>query len=676
MRELLARFIQSFQRAISAEMDAMRASLGPFEVALKEGRATEKLEEDGTRPWVYDFTVASANDKLVAGMECSLRHEQSEYLVAIDRLDRGSVRLSSAGEIPLGEGSWILVLYPWFLYEKLQVALAETPGLFPQNALRLFGKYSPSFDEQTLDLPHRELNASQVRAVELCCRSNLAFVWGPPGTGKTMTLGHIVTELLHQGYRVLVTSTTNAAVDQALAKLADLSAAATYFSAGQVLRIGQMQGETFGASLGEVLSRLTRDHQQRLERLEERLGEVRNAIRDCAALREKMGQARIEEQIDLFAPPRPDPGISAAQEAVFSPRYQRHFVDLDPDAQQDRVDRRQARLEGLALLCQARIEDLWRDLRRQEAMAVGQARVILATMTNVYLSKLLGSEHFDVVIVEEAGMAILPVLFYCAARAREKVIMVGDPKQLPPIVQSRDPYVRQAMGRSIFAVTVPDPRYSEIVVLLEMQYRMHPVIGRLVSDMFYDGRLGDGEGMQERAALAARHPYPDQALVVVDTEGATRCATHPGSFSRFNQVSAGYCVGLARKALQDGVDSIGIITPYVEQARLIRKELAASREREGVVECSTVHRFQGNERDLIILDTVDAEPLDPGVLLAGRGPESDAAHLLNVSISRARGKLVIVADIAYFKARSPDSLINRLLERAVRGGVKVSMDAE
>ena len=46
MQELLAKFIQSFQRAISGEMDAMRASLGPFEVMLKDGRATGMLDEE------------------------------------------------------------------------------------------------------------------------------------------------------------------------------------------------------------------------------------------------------------------------------------------------------------------------------------------------------------------------------------------------------------------------------------------------------------------------------------------------------------------------------------------------------------------------------------------------------------------------------------------------------
>ena len=676
MQEILAKFIQSFQRAIGAEMDAMRASLGLFEVELSNGAAAGEHEEDGTRTWLYDFGILQANDKLAVGMECSLRHEQSEYLVAITRLEKRSIQLSSSGEISLLEGAWTLVLYPWFLYERLQLALAgleNSEGFFIHNALRLFGKYPPEFSSRVPCLAHPELNESQVKAVELCTRSSLAFVWGPPGTGKTMTLGHIVADLLDQGYRVLVTSTTNAAVDQALGKLAGLPQAEEYFQAGQVVRIGQVQGQSFGASLEEVVNQLNQEGRKRREHLEQRGLEIRATIQAGRALLAQMHAASSEEQMDLFAPRRLDPGLQGLQGAVFSANYLRSFRNLDAAAQRNRVERRLARLEKLEGLCTAGLEEVRRQLRLREVGAVQRARLVLSTMTNVYLSKLLVPERFDVVIVEEAGMAILPVLFYCAALAREKVIMVGDPKQLPPIIQARDAYVRQAMGRGIFAVTVPDPLGSDIVVLLETQYRMHPLIGQLVSEIFYAGRLYHGEETQERVILAARRPYPDAALVVVDTRGKTRCTTQPGSYSRLNETSARFCVELAQEAVRDGADSIGIITPYVEQARLIRKGLSTKGLRDGMVECSTVHRFQGNERDMIILDTVDAEPLPPGVLLAGEGADSSAANLLNVSISRARGKLVLVADIGYFKKHVPDGLISRLLKQAVRVGEQVEM---
>jgi superfamily I DNA and/or RNA helicase len=290
----------------------------------------------------------------------------------------------------------------------------------------------------------------------------------------------------------------------------------------------------------------------------------------------------------------------------------------------------------------------------------------------MYISTLLKAERFDVVIVEEAGMAVLPTLFYCAGLAAKKIIAVGDPRQLPPIVLSRDRFVRQAMGRNIFEVTAPDPARSDIVVMLDIQYRMHPDIGSLVSRLFYDGRLTSDRSTASRKDIAARRPYPGQTLVVVDTEGSCACARAEGSFSRFNQNTAEACVALAAEAIAAGIDSIAIITPYAQQSRLISGLLSRAGLSETKVECRTVHRFQGNERDMVILDTVDTRPEKPGVLLAG---DASAANLLNVSLSRAKGKLVIVSDVEFFHTCAPGSPIDRVLSAAIEDGIRVRLPA-
>jgi superfamily I DNA and/or RNA helicase len=157
--------------------------------------------------------------------------------------------------------------------------------------------------------------------------------------------------------------------------------------------------------------------------------------------------------------------------------------------------------------------------------------------------------------------------------------------------------------------------------------------------------------------------------VVVDTAGTTRCSARAGSFSRSNESSAALCVELAADALAAGIGSIAVITPYADQAREIQRRLAKLGDGTQV-ECSTVHRFQGHERDMVIFDTVDAPPLRPGVLLSGRGEGASAANLINVSLSRARVKLVIVSDVEHFRTYAPESLINQLHAAAVRAVVK------
>jgi hypothetical protein len=58
----------------------------------------------------------------------------------------------------------------------------------------------------------------------------------------------------------------------------------------------------------------------------------------------------------------------------------------------------------------------------------------------------------------------------------------------------------------------------------------------------------------------------------------------------------------------------------------------------------------------------------PGVLLSERGARSTAQNLINVAISRARGKLIVVADVRYFEQRAPGSVVTRMVVRALAAG--------
>jgi molybdopterin-guanine dinucleotide biosynthesis protein len=673
IQPLLERFISSFQKAIRAEMEAMRQRLGPFEVPLTQGRSLDPAEGEPGRSYV--FKVLQSNDKLVPQLECTLRYNGGEILVTITDLRQEEVTVRADRPISLSGDNYTLVIYPWFLYEKLQVALeslVNADTFFPDKALLLFGYGQPGQDLQPLQLEHPGLNDSQLQAVQLCSDSTLVFVWGPPGTGKTTTLGHIVTELLNQGQRLLVTSTTNAAVDQALAHLNRLPEAQTYFERGQMVRIGQTGAETFGASLKEVVKRLNSATQVRMEYLRERRQQASRQIKQCDLLLERLQADTQPQQLDLFQPVQSDLLAVRDLTPLFSEKLARTLLPLPGKQQQVWVAHRRQRLETVLDLCRQQTAQLSQELRQQEVVVVQKARVILATMTNVYLSSLLQPERFDVVIVEEAGMAILPTLFYCAALARAKIIVVGDPQQLPPIVQAHDDYVYRAMGRTIFEVADQKSLTDETMVMLDIQYRMHPVIGDLVSRLFYQSKLRHAENTLQREAIAGKPPFPGAPLVVLDTAGRTTCTTEPGGFSRFNEKTAHRCVELAVEAVRVGIQSVAIITPYVAQSRLIRQQLARFPREAGQVECRTVHRFQGNERDLVILDTVDTAPLTPGVLLTDQSPSSSAKNLLNVSLSRARGKLVIIADVAYFNRAAPESLINELLAQAIQAGVRAS----
>ncbi len=688
MKILLERFVKSFNKAINAEMQAMRQRMGPFEVPLNNPRllidhastfhktaSSKEAVSEAVTDKIYQFDISQPNDKLMLQAECTLVYPDTEILTTITGIEKDYLTLKCRDHIPLDAIAYRLVIYPWFLYEKLQLALkalqgtAHTAPFYIANAFMLFGKGGVRQDQRTLLNSHAALNPSQNQAVQLCLNSNLAFVWGPPGTGKTTTLGHIVTELLAHNYRILLTSTTNAAVDQALAKLATLDSASTFFQAGQVLRLGQTNTETFGTSLDQVVRQLHEKTQTQLKKLRSRQLALRRQLQGCEALLTKFEVERQPLQLNLFQDTTPEVVTHHELSLVFSSKLTQKIRAWSVKDQQQAVLRRQTRLQTCLRLTEEKVSQLVNYLQGQEQPVVQQAQVVLATMTNVYLSSLLQEERFDVVIVEEAGMAILPTIFYCATLAAEKVIVVGDPKQLLPIVQSRDDYVRRAMGRNIFDVTVPKPDESDIVVMLNMQYRMHPQIGDLVSQMFYQGKLHNHQSTLKRKAITDKQPYPGHPLVVCDTHGQTVCTTQAGSYSRFNQQTAQLCVDLALEATQAALISVAIITPYAEQSRLIRRLLAQTPRNTGQIECQTIHRFQGSERDLVILDTVDTIPLAPGVLLADQSPLSSAKNLINVSISRARGKLIIISDIAYFQQRAPQSVVSDMLIRVAQTGL-------
>lgn len=661
---LLSRFVAAFKRGLEREVAAMRASSETFELPLAGG---EQL--DAHR---YAFELTEPSDRLAAGSECSLRTPRGEQRVTIERCEDGRLTVTCEAAIDLAARPLVLVVAPWFLYDRLVLALDELDAdRHPVSlALALFGKRAPGRvpgrAARPLRCDHAALNPSQRAAVELCTGSELAFLWGPPGTGKTQTLTHVVEELLAHDRRILLASTTNAAIDQVLAKLAARPWFAAAVESGTLVRLGRSDEDTFGAELADVVSRMQGARRAAIDRLRARIAEVEQQLQRGDRLLAEAAVAAVPQQ-SLFV--EPAAGLRpAALASVFPPGLADAVARLPPPDQSAALRLRLARLTRLRGLARERIAHHAAALRDLEDQVVGRARVVMCTLTHAYLSPVMKAQRFDVLIAEEAGMATLPALFLAACRCTDQAIMVGDPRQLPPIVHARDEVVQRAIGRSVFDVTIPDPARSDLVALLDVQYRMHPAIGELVGRLFYDGRLRHAADDARSHAIAARAPYPGMPLVVVDTAARTACQRPAKGTSRVNPASAELTAELARQAVAGGAASVAVITPYAAQARDIQRQLAARRV--AGVECATIHRFQGRECDVVILDLVDAAPMRPGLLLSG-GPRSDAAQLLNVSLSRARGKLILVADVGYFEHHAPGSAVTAILAEASRGGARI-----
>jgi hypothetical protein len=671
MDALVSRFIESFTKAIRLEMEAMKQRLGSFEIQLSSGEMLTDSPASTTarNRKRYAFAIYQRDGKLIPGVDCTFRCDGPDVLVTVVGVDNNRVVLESPTVLDLTASRKMLVIYPWFLYERLIDSLervAEDTTLFPEFAMKAFGKLDigvldDSSDRKLHPSTLASLNQGQIDAVRLCLCSDLSFIWGPPGTGKTTTLASILSELASLNDRILVASTTNAAVDQVAATLIESGDLSREIDEGAILRVGDCGAEARACSLDMVRKKLRSVRKEKTDEAH-RVAETLDArVNGLDALLKRVRMEGEGGQFELFKP--------AADDGDFIDEFRRLLGDEGP-AIAASIDREDVLVENIATaraelaITRGNILALRSKSDPTESEVIERARIVLTTMANLYVSEKLQGERFDTVILEEAGMAVLPAVFYCAALASKRLACIGDPRQLPPIVQSDAEYVRKAMGRSIFEVTVPDGADEPGVALLSRQYRMHPHISSIVSEVFYDGKLEDDPRTAQRGDIAKGEPFPGHVVAVADLGGSSACVRAEGSGSRVNEESARRAVAFAIEAERSGMQSVGIITPYVAQARRIR-ELAAD-QKTSSIECSTVHRFQGHESDCIIFDFTDAAPMDPGVLLVGDGFERQSANLLNVSISRARGKLILLAEVAYFASFPSCGTVNRILAAASR----------
>jgi superfamily I DNA and/or RNA helicase len=190
-----------------------------------------------------------------------------------------------------------------------------------------------------------------------------------------------------------------------------------------------------------------------------------------------------------------------------------------------------------------------------------------------------------------------------------------------------------------------------LVQMLLRQRRMHPDVSALVNRRFYGGRLRDHASL-DRLRAAAMEPAPEQGTVVVSTEGVDDArAEHTPSQSRRNRGSARVAASLAAWFAQ--TVRVGLITPYNGQVALLKRHLKSIDDNElrSRIQVGTIHTFQGSEREVIIWDLVETADLELGRLFrddAGR-------RLVNVAVSRAQGKLVVVGAPSAFSPRRSGS---------------------
>jgi hypothetical protein len=315
-------------------------------------------------------------------------------------------------------------------------------------------------------------------------------------------------------------------------------------------------------------------------------------------------------------------------------------------------------LEGL----QEQLEAVESELADIEKKIIGAAQVVATTLAKTYMNNNVSERRFDVVIIDEVSMASLPAVYTVASHANQSVVIIGDPQQLPPIVQAKTNHAKEWLGKDLFALrrillsSAKAGRRDS--ALLTEQARMHPHIAEIVRHHVYAGLLNNSPRVMNNEALqryTAIQPLPGLPVLLCDTSDASPVATAPEGKSRINAYHALCAIELARRALatlperqlQRGEFRIGLITPYRKQAQLLQ-QLVKDAGLTDVIRAGTVHRFQGLEAEVIIFDTVESPILRPSPLTAGIWG-SNAMRLTNVAMTRAKYKLIVVANYPYLQ---------------------------
>ncbi len=259
---------------------------------------------------------------------------------------------------------------------------------------------------------------------------------------------------------------------------------------------------------------------------------------------------------------------------------------------------------------------------------LAEAQVITSTFGTLarqgpYLPKV------QVAVVDEATQAIEPAV-WTAVGLVDRVVLVGDPKQLGPVVRSpNNPLSTSLLDRLLHTSDLPMP-------MLEVQHRMSQGIQALV-DGIYDGRLRAHPSVASRtlSELGVQGRFADRSAVWIDTAGAGwEEQRDPVTHSLLNEGEAVLVERVVRMLLEDGVhpDDIGVIAPYSAQVARLSKALPE-------VKVATVNAFQGREKEAIVCSWVRSN--DTGEL----GFVADERRL-TVALTRARRLLVNIGDSA------------------------------
>lgn len=428
------------------------------------------------------------------------------------------------------------------------------------------------------------LNVSQLEALEKTLRSgDVAFIHGPPGTGKTTTLVQVIKQTIKVEKQVLVCAPSNAAVDLLVDKLSEQGL--------HVLRIGHPARVT-EQSLSKTLDARIASHPNYSE---------------LRSLRKNMEQLR-----------------------AMASKHKRNY------GWKEKEQRRQLKQEVRSMKADADmlefhiINDLLQTTEAICCTLVGSSHPVLR------------GKKYRTAFIDEAAQALEPACWIPLLRCN-RVIFAGDHQQLPPTIRSAEA-ARQGLARTLFEKGLESQ--SHVTSMLKIQYRMNEDIMRFASDYFYDSDLTAHESVKHELLRPHESPveFIDTAgcgySEKQDPETLSRSNEEEARLlvrqveKLIDKIGVSSWIGERI--------TLGVITPYRAQVDYLQKLVETSSIPEPVlafISINTVDAFQGQERDVIAISFVRSNDRNEVGFLAD-------IRRTNVAMTRARRKLIMIGDSA------------------------------
>ncbi|WP_066016945.1 DEAD/DEAH box helicase [Endozoicomonas atrinae] len=372
----------------------------------------------------------------------------------------------------------------------------------------------------------------------------ISFLWGPPGSGKTYTLGALLASLMVQypEKKILLLSSTNTAVDLAL------------------------------VSVDNALSQLISEHSP--------YAAAANIARNrTIRLGNNFRAGHFTGREHL---------IPAADKKLLDELRQ---LELEEPSKED--------IKNYAFWREAR-DTLRKKIKAHSLLLLKNNQLSAQTTTRAaFTFEELQQVNYDLIVFDEASqvgiphaLALMPLGKHC--------LFAGDYKQLAPICISKTPLAREWIGQSMFKYY---RKSAEWCCLLDEQSRMAEPISQLISNIFYDGLLRVAEDAQSscewrttRESVANKSPI--KILSVSEDFKWSQKYNGP-----IRHESALALAKFLASISADERNNCVVLTPFRAQRALIKNVL--KKEGMGKLNVSTIHRSQGSEYDTVLFDPVD-----------------------------------------------------------------------